>query len=81
MAEEAGTTATAHAMSELAVFYDPERDVLTVEGEKYSGELFREMAQTQKGFVSGPFSLTRGVDGAITFITYPGLVPEPGLKV
>ena len=67
-------------MSELAVFYDPERDVLTVEGQGYSGELMREMAQTKYGFVSRPFCLRRDKEGVLQIIVYPGLVPKPGLK-
>lgn len=48
----------------LTVSYDHDTDMLTVEGQQYSGQLFREWAKS--GMPTGTlFELTRASDGAI----------------
>ena len=54
-------------MERLNFSYDPVNDILTVEGIKYSGEMFRML-----GFqlmVGGHFSLDERYDGILTVTT------------
>lgn len=51
--------------------YDPRIDVLTVEGVRYSGEAFRDLALAKAGTC---LQIVRNEDGVITFQMWPGRV-------
>ncbi len=52
-------------MHDLSIAYDARNDIVTIEGVKYSGVLFREFSAS--GLPVGvPFEITKRVDGVVT---------------